>query len=79
MHIAARITFSGLPTIYIEFRRRVPWGGKDNILKFALSGNTLGVKSLLIQGEASLTDVDPNHGRTALHVSLKESLFTSPS
>jgi hypothetical protein len=56
----------------LEVRRRVGWGGEDGILRFALTGNTFGVKSLLDIGTASMTDVDPNHGRSALYVSLRE-------
>jgi hypothetical protein len=77
VHIAAGITYTGSPAFNVELRRRVGWGGKDTILRFALTGNTVGVKSLLTKGEASLTDVDPNHGRTALHVSLNESFKSS--
>jgi hypothetical protein len=70
VHIAAGITFLGSPILSLELRRRVGWGGTDTILQFALRGNVPGIQSLLINGKASLTDVDPNHGRTALHVSL---------
>jgi hypothetical protein len=75
MRIAAGITFFGNPIFSFEFRRKIGWGGRDNILRFALTGNVQGVKALLTEGDASLTDVDPNHGRTALHVSLNEKML----
>lgn len=56
--------------IQIQVRPRIPWGGgQDNLLKFAMIGNVDGAKSLIGSGKASLIDTDPNHGRTALHVS----------
>ena len=63
------MAYTGTPTIGLDVRRKIGWGGEDNILRFALTGNTVGVKSLLSAGKASMTDVDPNHGRTALYVS----------
>jgi len=72
LHIVAAITYTGTPMFGLEVRRRVGWGSEDSILRFALTGNTVGVKSLLDVGTASMTDVDPNHGRSALHVSLWE-------
>jgi len=68
------MTYIGTPVFGLEVRRRVGWGGEDNILRFALTGNTLGVKSLLSDAKASLIDVDPNHGRTALQVSIYDRL-----
>ena len=68
VHIIATTTYSGCPVFGLEVRRRIEWGGKDGILRLALTGNTQGVKHLLMSKEASLTDVDPNHGRSALHV-----------
>jgi hypothetical protein len=59
------------PTLGLKIQRRVPWGEEDNIIRFALTGNLHGVKELLYSGKGSLDDVDPNHGRTALHVSSK--------
>jgi len=72
IHIVAALTYTGTPVFGLEVRRRVGWGGEDSILRFALTGNTVGVKSLLDVGKASMTDVDPNHGRTALYVSLRD-------
>lgn len=72
IHLVAAITYTGNPMFGLEVRRRVGWGGEDSILKFALTGNTVGVKTLLNVGRVSMTDVDPNHGRSALYVSLRE-------
>jgi len=72
IHVVAAITCTGTPMFGLEVRRRVGWGSEDGILRFALTGNTIGVKSLLDVGTASMTDVDPNHGRSALYVSLRE-------
>ena len=69
IHIVAAMTYTGTPIFGLEVRRRVGWGGEDGILRFALTGNTIGVTSLLDVGKASMTDVDPNHGRNALYVS----------
>jgi hypothetical protein len=68
VYIIAAMTYIGTPVFGLEVRRRVGWGREDNILRFALTGNTLGIKSLLSDAKASLIDVDPNHGRTALQV-----------
>lgn len=75
IHIVAAITYTGTPIFGLEVRRRIGWGGEDGILRFALTGNTIGVQSLLEVGKASMTDVDPNHGRTALYVSFLLSGF----
>lgn len=72
IHIVAALTYTGSPVFGLEVRRRIGWGSEDGILRFALTGNTVGVKSLLDVGKASMTDVDPNHGRTALYVSLRD-------
>lgn len=72
IHIVAIMTCTGTPMFGLEVRRRIGWGGEDGILRFALTGNTIGVKSLLDAGKASMTDVDPYHGLTALHVSLRD-------
>jgi hypothetical protein len=61
----------GQPTLGLKIQRRVPWGEEDSILRFALTGNLQGVREMLYSGKSSLDDVDPNHGRTALHVSFK--------
>jgi hypothetical protein len=58
----------GSPTLGLKFQRRVPWG-EDSIIRFALIGNLQGVKEMLYSGRSSIDDIDPNHGRTALHVS----------
>ncbi|KAK5045794.1 hypothetical protein LTR84_008887 [Exophiala bonariae] len=55
-------------TIRFHVKRRIPWGGgQDTLLRFALTGNIDGAKLLIASRNALLTDVDPNHGRTALH------------
>jgi hypothetical protein len=71
IHLVAARTYTGSPMFGLEVRRRVAWGSEDSILKFALTGNTVGVKTLLGGGRFSMTDVDPNHGRSALYVSLR--------
>jgi hypothetical protein len=75
IHIVAAITYTGTPMFGLVVRRRVGWGSEDTILRFALTGNTVGVKSLLDVGTASMTDVDPNHGRSALYVSFREKIL----
>jgi hypothetical protein len=70
IHVVATMAYTGTPSFGLDVQRRIGWGGEDGILRFALTGNTVGVKWLLSAGKASMTDVDPNHGRTALHVSL---------
>lgn len=72
IHFVAATTYTGTPTFGLEVRRRVGWGSEDSILRFALTGNTLGVKALLDARTVSMTDIDPNHGRSALYVSLHE-------
>ena len=74
VYFVAAMTYVGTPVFGLEVRRRIGWGGEDNILRFALTGNTIGVKSLLNDAKASLIDVDPNHGRTALQVSIHDRL-----
>lgn len=70
LSISASSSFSFGTTIRIHVRRRILWGGgQDTLLKFAMVGNVDGAKSLIGNGKALLTDTDPNHGRTALHVS----------
>lgn len=76
VHIVATMTYSGSPVFGLQVRRRIEWGGKDGILRLALTGNTQGVKHLLVSKEASLTDVDPNHGRSALHVRADKASIT---
>ncbi|CZR52574.1 uncharacterized protein PAC_02451 [Phialocephala subalpina] len=71
IHIVAAMTYTGTPMFWLEVRRRVGWGSEDSILRFALTGNTVGVKSLLDVGTASMTDADPNHGRSALYYSVQ--------
>jgi hypothetical protein len=70
IHVVATMAYTGTPSFGLDVQRRIGWGSEDGILRFALTGNTDGVKWLLSAGKASMTDVDPNHGRTALHVSL---------
>jgi hypothetical protein len=53
----------------MKFRRRVAWGSEDTIIRFSIVGDTNGIRSILQSGTGSLNDIDPNHGRTALHVS----------
>jgi hypothetical protein len=60
---------SGIWKTKFEVRRQISWGQNDNILRFALHGNVDGVKSLLLSRQASVLDIDPHHGSTALHVS----------
>ncbi|KIW78791.1 hypothetical protein Z517_08630 [Fonsecaea pedrosoi CBS 271.37] len=68
LHASATLSSSLGWTMQLSIRRRVPWGGgQDSLLKFALTGNVDGAKSLLDDRKASLNDADPNHGRTALH------------
>lgn len=76
IHFVAAMTYTGTPMFGLEVRRRVGWGSEDSILRFALTGNTVGVKTLLDVGKVSMTDVDPNHGRSALYVSLHENAPT---
>jgi nucleoside phosphorylase len=59
----------GSPSFGLKLQRRVPWGRDDSILQFCLKRDLAGTKHILYSGKASLYDVDPNHGRTALHVS----------
>lgn len=68
VRIVAATTSVGNPVFGLSFARVVAWGTEDNILRLALTGHTDGLKLLLDKKTASLTDVDPNHGRTALHV-----------
>jgi hypothetical protein len=76
LNISAWSSFSLGTTIRIHVRRRIPWGGgQDTLLKFALTGNVDGAKSLIGSGKAFLTDTDPNHGRTALHVSANPAIM----
>lgn len=72
IYVVAAMTYTGCPVFGLEVRRRIEWGGKDGILRFVLNGNTKGVQHLLVNKTASLTDVDPNYGRSALHVSMKK-------
>lgn len=58
----------GSPERMLRLQRKVPWGSEESVLKHCLKGNLDGVKHLLMSGRASLYDVDPNHGRTPLHV-----------
>ena len=71
IHIVAAITSTGCPVFGLQVRRRIEWGSKDGIIRFALTGNTQGIGHLLVNKQASLTDVDPNHGRSALHVIMR--------
>lgn len=68
IYFVAAMTYVGNPVFGLEVRRTIGWGREDNILRFSLTGNTAGVRSLLDDGKASLIDVDQNHGRTALQV-----------
>ena len=74
VYFVAAMTYIGTPVFGLEVRRRVGWGREDNILRFARTGNNLGIKSLLTDAKASLIDVDLNHGRTALQVSTHDLL-----
>lgn len=62
-------TASGTPSFGLKLQRKVPWGGEDTIVRFAVVGDVEGIKTILNSGRAALDDVDPNHGRTPLHVS----------
>lgn len=66
-------TASGSPTFGLKFPRKVSWGGEDTIIRFSFVGDVDGIRSILDSGKCSLDDIDPNHGRTALHVSTKPS------
>lgn len=68
LYLIAGRFICGSPSLVLQIQRRVAWGADDSILKFSLSGNLDGVKEILRIGRAYLNDVDPNHGRTALHV-----------
>jgi hypothetical protein len=57
----------------LRVRTTIAWGTQDGILRFALTGNTAGMRSLLELRAASLFDIDPKRGRTALHVSFIKS------
>lgn len=74
VHIVASISSIGNPAFGLEVRRIVAWGEEDGVLRFARTGNTGGIKSLLLAGQASHADIDPNHGFTALHVSFEHRL-----
>jgi hypothetical protein len=63
-------TASGNPSLGMKFQRKVAWGGEDTIIRFSFVGDAYGIKSILQSGMGSLDDIDPNHGRTALHVSI---------
>ncbi|KIM97180.1 hypothetical protein OIDMADRAFT_182582 [Oidiodendron maius Zn] len=71
VHVVAAMTYIGTATFGLEIRRRIEWGGEDSILRFALTGNTVGVKALLTSGKSSMTDVDPYHGRSALYFAVQ--------
>ena len=72
VHISATLQFLSGLIFQVQMKRRIPWGGgQDTLLKFALTGNVDGAKSLMGNGKAWLNDIDPNHGRTALHVGAK--------
>lgn len=62
-------TASGDPSLGLKFQRKVPWGTEDTIIRFSFSGDVNGIKAILMSKTGSLNDIDPNHGRTALHVS----------
>ena len=68
VYIIAAMIYIGTPVFGLEVRRIVEWGRGDNILRFALAWNALGIKSLLNDAKASLIDAEPDHGRTALRV-----------
>lgn len=68
VHFVAATTSIGDPVFGLSFARVVPWGREDNILRPSLTGNIDGLKLLLDNRMASLSDVDPNYGQTALHV-----------
>lgn len=72
IYVVFAITYTGNIKFRLDVRRRIGWGGEDNILRFALTGTTSGVQSLLNDGKASMLDVDQNHGRSALYVSLHD-------
>lgn len=59
----------GTPSLGLKLQRKVPWGGEDTIIRFSFLGDTEGIKSILQSRRGTLDDVDPNHGRTPLHVS----------
>ena len=68
VHFVAATTSTGDLVFGLSFARVVPWGREDNILRTALTGNIDGLKILLDKKMASLSDVDPDFGQTALHV-----------
>ena len=68
VHFVAATTSIGNPVFGLSFTRVVPWGREDNILRPALTGHVDGLKILLDKKMASLSDVDPDYGQTALHV-----------
>jgi hypothetical protein len=59
----------GTPGFALKLQRKVAWGGEDTIIKFAFTGDVDGIKNIIDKRMGSLDDVDPNHGRTPLHVS----------
>lgn len=61
-------TAYGAPSLGLKFQRKVPWGGEDTIIRFAFLGDTEGIKAVLESGRGSLDDVDPDYGRSGLHV-----------
>lgn len=58
----------GSPERILRLQRKVPWGSEEGILRHCLTGNLDEVRYLLFSHRASLYDIDPNHGRTPLHV-----------
>lgn len=68
VHFVAVTKSVGVPVYGLSFPRVMPWGREDNILRPALTGNTEGLKVLLDKKVADVMDVDPDYGRTALHV-----------
>lgn len=65
------MTFSNVPSDVPRVSLSLPRviEGNADIMRFAVSGNLDGIKSLFKQGLASPYDVVFSTGRTALHVS----------
>jgi hypothetical protein len=69
LFLTANSSLAGIDKITLEVRRKIAWGYTYNILRFARRGHEETIRLLLRSGKASLLDIDPYHGRTALHVS----------
>jgi hypothetical protein len=79
LHISIQMFSIGFPTVGLSFPRRMGWGEEDTIIRYALIGDSEGIKHLLSRNMARLDDVDSLHGRSALHVSKQPNSYLSPT